>query len=144
MGQFAANVASKEISLKNINRISLLDGVPLPSSDTVSFGAVDIDGNGCSFISSNYQGFGTGIIPKNTGFTLQNRGYSFLKKKGHPNSIGAHKRPYHTIIPGLATRHNTNGLFCIFSVMGGYMQPQGHFQVISNMIDKGMNVQQSL
>jgi len=111
-------------------------------SDTVYLAAADGQGNACSFISSLYRGFGSGITVPGTGITLQNRGRLFNLDPAHPNCLAPHKRPYHTIIPAMVTREDRLAL--CFGVMGGHMQPQGQVQVLCNMLDHGMSPQQAL
>ncbi len=110
--------------------------------DTVYVSVIDGNGNACSLINSLYQGFGTGLVVPETGIALQNRGALFSTNRDHPNFLEPNKRPYNTIIPCMITK-NSN-LVSSLGVMGGFQQPQGHLQVISNLIDFGMNPQEAL
>jgi gamma-glutamyltransferase 2. Threonine peptidase. MEROPS family T03 len=92
-----------------------------------------------SLIQSNYAGMGSGLVPDGLGFMLQDRGALFTMEKGHPNVYESGKRPFHTIIPAFAMKDGEP--FLSFGVMGGGMQPQGHVQVLSNIVDFGLNVQ---
>jgi gamma-glutamyltranspeptidase/glutathione hydrolase len=112
------------------------------ASDTVFVAAVDREGNAVSFISSIYEPFGSMMVVDGTGIVLQNRGKSFTLNPDHPNRIEPHKRPMHTIIPGMVCK---DGRFLMsFGVMGGDMQPQGHAQFLINVIDFKMNLQEAV
>jgi gamma-glutamyltranspeptidase / glutathione hydrolase len=112
------------------------------SGGTVYLATADGEGNMVSFIQSNYMGFGSGIVVPGTGIALQNRGHDFSLNEFDANALHGGKKTYHTIIPGFLTKNNN--AIGPFGVMGGYMQPQGHVQVIMNSIDFHLNPQESL
>ena len=111
-------------------------------SETIYLTVADAEGNMISFINSVYDYFGSGVVVPGTGIVLQNRGAGFNLEAGHPNELGPNKRPFHTIIPAFVTRDGQPWLS--FGVMGGSMQPQGHVQVLLNMIEFGMDPQEAI
>jgi gamma-glutamyltranspeptidase/glutathione hydrolase len=114
---------------------------PLDAGDTIYLTTADQYGNMVSLIQSNYRGMGSGMAPPGLGFILQDRGEMFVLKDGHPNSFAPGKRPFHTIIPAFITREGKP--FVSFGLMGGAMQPQGHVQIVLNLVDFGMNLQEA-
>jgi len=115
------------------------DPAVLEEGDTIYLTVADADGNMVSLIQSNYRGMGSGMTPTGLGFVLQDRGEMFSLEPGHPNVFEPGKRPFHTIIPAFVTKDGRPWLS--FGVMGGAMQPQGHVQVLVNIIDFGMDLQ---
>ncbi|MGP4073259.1 gamma-glutamyltransferase [Piscibacillus sp. B03] len=109
---------------------------------TVYLSAADGEGNMISYIQSNYMGFGSGVVVPDTGIAMQNRGHTFSLDPEHVNSLKPGKQTYHTIIPGFLTKDGE--AVGPFGVMGGFMQPQGHAQVVMNMVDFGLNPQAAL
>jgi gamma-glutamyltranspeptidase / glutathione hydrolase len=138
---------SKEYAAERAKRLSLeraAEDVPhgdprLVHGDTIYLTVVDKDRNCCSLIQSIYYNFGSQVTPGDVGFVMQNRGALFTLDESHPNRLEPGKRPFHTIIPAMVT-HEGRPWLC-FGVMGGDMQPQGHVQVLCNLIDFGMNLQ---
>jgi gamma-glutamyltranspeptidase/glutathione hydrolase len=120
---------------------SLSNPKAIDQGDTIYLSVADEAGNMISLIQSNYRGMGSGMTPDGCGFILQDRGELFSLKEGHPNVYAPGKRPFHTIIPAFVTRDGKPWLS--FGVMGGAMQPQGHVQILVNLIDFGMNLQEA-
>ena len=122
-------------------------GVP-PRGGTILLTAADASGTMVSLIQSNYLGFGSGVVIPGTGISMQDRGACFTLEKGHPNEVAGGKRPYHTIIPAFVTRPSADGKsqepVMAYGVMGGFMQPQGHLQVLSRIVDFKHNPQSAL
>ncbi len=114
---------------------------PEAHGDTIYMTVADRNGNVVSLIQSLYEAFGSGIVAGDTGIALQNRGSLFSLKPGHPNLLAPGKRPFHTLVPAMVMKDGQPWLS--FGVMGGDMQPQGHVQVLLNLIDFGMNVQEA-
>lgn len=115
------------------------------TSDTIYLCVTDAEGNACSLVNSVADTFGSRVVPPGAGFVLQNRGAGFhLGPAHHPNLYAPGKRPYNTIIPALTTDAADGALHAVFGVMGGAMQPQGHVQVLLNMVRFGMNPQAAL
>jgi gamma-glutamyltranspeptidase/glutathione hydrolase len=116
-------------------------GNPYEHTETVYLTVVDTEGNAVSLIESIFGAFGSKVVPADLGFALQNRGSGFSLEEGHLNSLAPHKRSLHTNMPGFVTKDGKP--YISFGVMGGSMQPQGHVQVLSNIIDFGMNMQEA-
>ena len=142
----AEYLLSKEYAKLRAEKITTTATLPepmdLPKGGTVYLATADDEGNMVSFIQSNYMGFGSGIVIPGTGIALQNRGADFSLDPKHPNALKPGKRTYHTIIPGFLTKDGQ--AVGPFGVMGGYMQPQGHYQVAINTIDYKLNPQAAL
>ena len=137
---------SKEYALErnkliNMNNAAKRFDAGLEDGDTIYLTVADKYGNMVSLIQSNYRGMGSGIVPDNSGFMLQDRGEMFSMDPNHKNSLMGGKRPFHTIIPAFITKDNEP--YISFGLMGGAMQPQGHAQIVVNLIDFDMNLQEA-
>ncbi len=113
----------------------------IENGDTIYLTTADSEGNMVSLIQSNYRGMGSGMVPPGLGFMLQDRGEMFSLEEGHFNVYEPEKRPFHTIIPAFITKDNKP--YVSFGLMGGGMQPQGHAQIVINLIDFDMNLQEA-
>ena len=130
---------SKLLNLKKASKT--YNAGDIESGDTIYLTVADKFGNMISLIQSNYRGMGSGIIPDNSGFMLQDRGEMFSMDKNHMNALKGGKRPFHTIIPAFVTKNDEP--YISFGLMGGAMQPQGHAQIIINLVDFKMNLQEA-
>jgi gamma-glutamyltranspeptidase/glutathione hydrolase len=117
-------------------------GKPVTDSETIYLSVADQYGNMVSFICSIYEYFGSGVVVPGTGFALQNRGAGFNLEEGSPDFLGPRKLPFHTIIPAFVTKEGAPWLS--FGVMGGSMQPQGHVQVLLDLLEFGMDLQEAV
>ncbi|MDN5200949.1 gamma-glutamyltransferase [Fulvivirgaceae bacterium BMA10] len=136
------NYANERAKLINPNRAARsYPAGNLRDGDTIYMTVADKDGNMVSLIQSNFRGMGSGMTPTGLGFILQDRGELFSLEEGHFNVYEPGKRPFHTIIPAFVTKDGKPWMS--FGVMGGAMQPQGHAQIVVNMIDFGMNLQEA-
>lgn len=134
--------AEKRRELINPDRAARnYDAGKLEQGETIYLTVADKHGNMVSLIQSNYRGMGSGMVPPKLGFMLQDRGELFSLEEGHYNVYEPGKRPFHTIIPAFITKDGKP--YISFGVMGGSMQPQGHAQVVMNLIDFGMNLQEA-
>lgn len=136
---------SKEYAAENFNELkpyaSTYDAGEISAGETIYLTVADKDGNMISLIQSNYRGMGSGMVPPGLGFMLQDRGELFSLEEGYNNTYEPGKRPFHTIIPAFITKDGAP--LMSFGVMGGDFQPQGHAQIVMNMVDYGMNVQEA-
>ena len=142
---FIAERRSHLSSRQAIERVE--PGPAATSSETIYLTAADGQGNMVSFINSLAGGFGSGVVVPGTGIALQNRGAGFTMDEGLPNTVGPRKRPFHTIIPAFVTQTASDGSeepWMSFGVMGGAMQPQGHVQVLLDLLVFGMDLQEAL
>ena len=133
--------ANERLKLLNKNKAAQRYDAGLENGDTIYLTVADKYGNMVSLIQSNYRGMGSGMVPKNLGFMLQDRGEMFSLDPNHKNSLAGGKRPFHTIIPAFITKDDEP--LISFGLMGGAMQPQGHAQIVINLIDFNMNLQEA-
>ncbi len=131
----------KLINLEHAGRSYDAGNPAMQQGDTIYLTTADAAGNMVSLIQSNYRGMGSGISVPGLGFTFQDRGEMFTVRAGHANDYAPRKRPFQTIIPAFILKDGAPWLS--FGVMGGAMQPQGHVQIICNLIDWGMNLQEA-
>jgi len=140
-GEQRAALIDMERAAVEVNPFRATMDDPLEHGDTVYFTIVDKDRNAISMIESIFNYFGSQVVPGDVGFAMQNRASGFSMQPGHLNEVGPHRRSLHTNMPGMVTKDGKPWLS--YGVMGGNMQPQGHAQVLSNIIDFGMNLQEA-
>ena len=141
-------IAARRSQLNESHAAEHVDpGAAATASETIYLAAADSAGNMVSFINSNYEDFGSGVVVPGTGFALQDRGAGFTMQPGLPNTVGPRKRPFHTLIPAFVTKPGSDGTqepWLAFGVMGGSIQPQGHLQVLLNLLEFGMDLQEAI
>jgi gamma-glutamyltranspeptidase/glutathione hydrolase len=144
-----AQLVAKDYAAKRRELIDPAKAIDVPSygdirvgNDTTYFSVVDKDRNAVSFINSIFHAFGSGVVAGDTGSMLQNRGAAFSLDAKHPNRLEPGKRPFHTIIPAMVFKDGK--LMMSYGVMGGDIQPQGHAQVLVNLLERGLNLQEAI